>query len=217
MPEKPTYQELEQSIRDLENEAEKRKLTEDALRKNEEQYRSIFENNPIETITVDREARVTGYNLARQRVGDRLHHIGDVMYKDYATRHNIDIYRELMECIESGVSKEFPEQKYKDRYLYIRMSPFHGGAIITSRDITAGKLAEEERERLIQELTNALATVKKLSGLLPICSSCKKIRDDKGYWKRIEEYIRDHSEADFSHGICPECARRLYPDLVKEG
>jgi hypothetical protein len=55
-----------------------------------------------------------------------------------------------------------------------------------------------------------------LRGLLPICSSCKKIRNDQGYWEQIEVYIRDHSEADFSHGICPECAQKLYPELYKK-
>ncbi len=71
-------------------------------------------------------------------------------------------------------------------------------------------LAEEEREKLIRELQEALAKVKTLTGLLPICASCKKIRDDKGYWNQIEAYIRDHSEAEFSHGICPECMKKLY-------
>jgi len=66
------------------------------------------------------------------------------------------------------------------------------------------------------ELQSALAEVKKLGGLLPICASCKKIRDDKGYWQQIELYIRDHSEADFTHGICPECSARLYPNLIKK-
>ena len=65
----------------------------------------------------------------------------------------------------------------------------------------------------IDELRNALAKVNQLSGLLPICASCKKIRDDKGYWTQIEGYIRDHSEADFTHGICPECAEKLYSHL----
>lgn len=63
------------------------------------------------------------------------------------------------------------------------------------------------------QLYDSLSQVKKLSGLLPMCASCKKIRDDKGYWKQIEAYIRDHSEADFSHSICPECAIKLYPDF----
>ena len=60
-----------------------------------------------------------------------------------------------------------------------------------------------------KELRAALALVKQLSGLLPICASCKKIRDDKGYWQQIEAYIRDHSDAEFTHGMCPQCAKRL--------
>ena len=81
------------------------------------------------------------------------------------------------------------------------------------RDITQRKLLEEEREKLIEELKNALDRVKQLSGLLPICASCKKIKDDKGYWRQIELYIRDHSEAEFTHGICPDCVKKLYPDI----
>ena len=78
------------------------------------------------------------------------------------------------------------------------------------------KQLEEERERLILELREALSKVKTLSGLLPICASCKKIRNDKGYWEQMEIYIRDRSEADFSHGICPECAEKLYPEYYKK-
>jgi DNA-binding NtrC family response regulator len=76
------------------------------------------------------------------------------------------------------------------------------------------KRAEEEQIRLIFELQKALAKVKQLSGLLPMCASCKKIRDDKGYWNQLEAYISDHSEADFSHGICPECVKKLYPEYA---
>jgi bacterioferritin-associated ferredoxin len=81
------------------------------------------------------------------------------------------------------------------------------------RNLTERKAIEKEREKLIAELKDSLAQVKKLSGLLPICSHCKKIRDDKGYWNQIESYIYDHSEADFSHSICPECAKKHYPDF----
>ncbi|MGH9669812.1 MAG: GAF domain-containing protein [Terriglobales bacterium] len=77
------------------------------------------------------------------------------------------------------------------------------------------KRAEEERGRLISELQDSLAKVRTLSGLLPICANCKKIRDDKGYWNQIETYIRDRSQAEFTHGICPECAQRLYPQDYK--
>lgn len=83
----------------------------------------------------------------------------------------------------------------------------------SNRDVTDRKRAEVERETLISDLRDALSKVKMLSGLLPICASCKKIRDDKGYWKQIESYIRDHSEAAFTHGICPDCAKKEYPAI----
>ena len=78
--------------------------------------------------------------------------------------------------------------------------------------IAALEAAEEERERLIRKLQDALANIKTLSGLLPICFSCKQIRDDKGYWNQIDTYIRDHTDAEFTHGICPACMIKLYPD-----
>jgi hypothetical protein len=77
-------------------------------------------------------------------------------------------------------------------------------------DISERRRAAEERERMIDELKEALANVKTLRGLIPICASCKKIRDDKGYWSQVEVYVRDRSEAEFSHGICPDCMKKLY-------
>jgi PAS domain S-box-containing protein len=88
------------------------------------------------------------------------------------------------------------------------------GLIGIGRDITKRKMVEEERERLIKELQDAVADIKVLSGLVPICSSCKKIRDDKGYWTQLEGYIQAHSQAKFSHGVCPDCMKKLYPNFV---
>jgi hypothetical protein len=85
---------------------------------------------------------------------------------------------------------------------------FFAQCVVNSR-----KRAEEGQKQLVSELKEAMAEVKRLSGLLPICSSCKKIRDDKGYWNQLEAYIRDHSEVEFSHGICPECEKKLYSEL----
>ncbi len=76
--------------------------------------------------------------------------------------------------------------------------------------------AKTERESVIVKLEKSLEEVKLLSGLIPICSSCKKIRDDNGYWSQIESYISSHSEAEFSHSICPDCAKRLYPGLYEK-
>jgi PAS domain S-box-containing protein len=87
------------------------------------------------------------------------------------------------------------------------------GTLEINRDITERIKMTEERDRLIDDLQKALANVEVLNGLLPICASCKKIRDDKGYWNQIEAYISNHSKAQFSHGLCPDCARKLYPDL----
>jgi len=88
-------------------------------------------------------------------------------------------------------------------------------------EILEHERAEEEKEKLIIELTDALANIKQLKGLIPICASCKKIRDDQGFWNDVEAYIGQHSEAEFSHGICPDCTKKLYPDiyanLVKKG
>jgi PAS domain S-box-containing protein len=86
------------------------------------------------------------------------------------------------------------------------------GSVVTFFNISERKRAEDEREKLIHDLQKALADIKTLGGLIPICSSCKKIRDDKGYWNILEAYITEHSDAQFTHGLCPECALKLYPN-----
>ncbi|MGD9017252.1 MAG: hypothetical protein PVH30_07695 [Desulfobacterales bacterium] len=85
-----------------------------------------------------------------------------------------------------------------------------------SKEIEDRRKVQIENDALIVELKEAVSRVKTLSGLLPICTSCKKIRDDQGYWKQIETYIHDHSDAVFSHSICPECSKTLYPDLFDD-
>ena len=94
------------------------------------------------------------------------------------------------------------------------LKPFEERELHTTIEIALYKhKAEEEREKLIGELAYALAEIKTLRGILPICSSCKKIRDDEGYWNQLEVYIQEHSNALFSHSFCPECAKKLYPEI----
>lgn len=117
----------------------------------------------------------------------------------------------LMKAIELGI----------DRYVIKPVEmPRLTAAIDKCAEVIGHKRAiqkhAEEREALITELQTALTRVKLLSGLLPICAACKKIRDDKGYWNQIESYIHEHSEAEFSHGMCPDCAKSLYPEFYKE-
>lgn len=91
-----------------------------------------------------------------------------------------------------------------------------GGVIFIKPVFLSIKAAEQEQRKLAEKLQDALSNVKTLKGMLPICASCKKIRDDKGYWNQIESYIHTHTEAEFSHGICPDCARKLYPEIFAE-
>jgi PleD family two-component response regulator len=79
------------------------------------------------------------------------------------------------------------------------------------------KLRRDEQEELIVRLRNALDEVKQLRGIIPICAGCKSIRTDGGYWQQVEEYISSHSEIEFSHGLCPSCIKKLYPELAEEG
>lgn len=97
-----------------------------------------------------------------------------------------------------------------------RTEELHGANQVLRTEIAERTMAQRDLEEERQRLRAALGKVKQLSGMLPICANCKNIRDDKGYWMQIEAYIRDHSEAEFSHGLCPKCVRTLYPDVVEK-
>ncbi len=105
------------------------------------------------------------------------------------------------------------------RWLDVRIDPVKdrwgkvSGRLLVARDVTLQKALEDERERLIEELQQALGKVTQLEGMLPICANCRQVRDDGGLWGRIEDYLGSRSSVEFTHAICPDCARRLYPDL----
>lgn len=108
------------------------------------------------------------------------------------------------------------EPRYHQTPLFgIALAVAAAGAALGLHRWRISRIRAHERE-LERRVAEAVARVKRLHGLLPICSSCKKIRDDKGYWNAIEQYVRERSDAEFSHGICPECAAKLYPEYVDE-
>ncbi len=112
--------------------------------------------------------------------------------------------------MEEALKKSYEEL---DRRVKERTSDLAAANEQLKREIGERQKAEAEKEKLIVDLKGVLKEVKKLSGLIPICSSCKKIRDDRGYWNQLEVFIQKHSEAEFSHGVCPDCAKKLYPDF----
>jgi PAS domain S-box-containing protein len=115
--------------------------------------------------------------------------------------------RRFMSELAAGVCETYYAPL--ERWFSIRVYPFREGMSALIIDISARKNAQNERERLIRELQDALAHVRTLRGLIPICAWCKRIRNDRGYWEQLESYITSHSEADFSHGMCPDCAQKL--------
>ncbi len=142
------------------------KLSEEELREKEEFNFALFQHNPIQTMVVDREGRVVKTNMAKRKSGDKVPNIGDVMYKDYAGRHEIDLYSELMECMRLGKTKTFPGLKYDDKFLNISIASFPKGAIITSHDITEQKRAEKDKERLQAQLIQS----EKMAGIGTLAS-----------------------------------------------
>ncbi len=134
-----------------------------------------------------------------------------------------EAYREMWETLTAGKEwrGEFHNKKQSGELYWESafISPIRDAAghithyVAVKEDITERKQAEAERDRLINDLQKALAKVKSLSGLLPICAACKKIRDDRGYWSQVESYVQKHSEVTFTHSLCPDCISKLYPGL----
>jgi PAS domain S-box-containing protein len=215
----------EQTADELTNRASFSVNTGEGLSGDEEQFRALMDALP-NLVIVHQEGRIVFFNQEALRASGRAAHemrnmpmITDVDEADRPsvlensrrrlTGEKIDDY-EIIVRTQSGEPRNAIVRStlitYKGRPATLAM-------LI---DNTARKRAEEERERLILDLKDAISRIRTLSGMLPICSSCKKIRDDKGYWEQIEVYVRNHTEADFSHGICPECAEKLYPEYYKD-
>ena len=108
------------------------------------------------------------------------------------------------------------------RWLDIGLDPVRdrwgafAGRVLVARDVTLQKTFEDEREALVDQLQDAVKQVTQLEGLLPMCAQCRKVRDDQGYWARLEEFLATRTPVEFTHSICPDCARRLYPSIMEQ-
>jgi PAS domain S-box-containing protein len=220
-PRKPTYDELTKRVGELELEVDKLRSIKDVLKMREGTLRALL-NAPTETaILVDLEGTILATNeIAAQRIGKSADELIGLGIYEYLP-NSVAVVRKTKaeEVINSGKPLRFQDERagrLYDNNIYPIFDD--GGKIralaIFANDVTETKQAEISLVMERDKLHAALAKIKKLSGMLPICASCKKIRDDKGYWNQIESYIRKNSEAQFSHSICPKCANKLYPDIV---
>ncbi|RLC54256.1 MAG: hypothetical protein DRH79_01175 [Candidatus Cloacimonadota bacterium] len=146
--------ELTNTNRKLLNEIQVRKEAEKKAKDGEVFYNALFENNPIETIVVDRNGTVVSYNRAVTKNRSRFPKVGDIMYKDYAGKYDVDMYGELIDCIKIGKIKQFSEARYKDKVWSITIAPFEKGAIIASIDVSRQKFAEEQIMKLNKVFQN---------------------------------------------------------------
>lgn len=167
----------------------------------------------------DEVARAMGAGSARDLIGKTD---SDFYPREQADEFLEDDLRVLREGI-TIINKDEPRRTLagETRWILTTKVPLRDGddriigLVGVSKDITDRKRLEDERDRYIKELRAAAANVRTLRGLLPICAHCNHIRDDAGYWHRVEHYVQKHTHAEFSHGICPDCARKLYPEAAR--
>lgn len=229
---KPTYDELQKRVRELEKESQRCQQAEEELRESKQILEDIAQGITESIFLLSKDFKILWANkAAEQETGLSLEKlIGNYCYR--TTHHLEGPCRPpsdacpvcALEETGEAAAEEHIHFDNKGRKIFVEVSAYpvkdRQGRIVkyvhVAKNITERKQMEEEREQLIAKLHKSLAEVKTLSGLLPICASCKKIRDDKGYWNQIELYIKKHSEAEFSHGICPDCAKKLYPEMFKD-
>jgi len=196
-----------------------------SLVQSEERLRSIIHRSPFPIAVADTADEKISY--WSQSANDKFGHTPKNVSEWYALAYPDPDYRKnvikrwkpfLKKASESKEAVNTGEYQIVCKDGTIKTCELHAqiipeNLIVTFNDITERKRAEEERDKLVAELQKALSEVKTLRGILPICSHCKKIRNDEGYWDQIESYIGERSDAEFSHGICQECAEKYYPEM----
>ncbi|NIR25496.1 MAG: PAS domain-containing protein, partial [Gammaproteobacteria bacterium] len=195
-----TRAQLIEELRKLRESADREREAQEALRQTRERYRSLVESTDDSIYVVGPENQYVFMNrIHRERLGI---HGTEYVGKTYADFHNEEetgIFTEKVRTVlATGRSLQYQHRSLRNGKYYLRtLSPIRGpggdieAVTIVSKDINELKRAEVERDRIIFELQDALAQIKTLKGLIPICAWCKKIRDDSGYWQKIETYIKE--------------------------
>jgi PAS domain S-box-containing protein len=192
------------------------------LRIIKDRYRTLLDNSSDAIFSFDKDGQYLYVNneFSNTVCGKQPEHIIGKKIWDIFSKEEADKRYALVKWVfKNGKTKNIEVRVPNpngDTYHLITVKPILDeqnnvtSVICISKEITERIQVEKEREKLIKELQKALEDINTLSGLLPICAKCKKIRDDKGYWNSLEEYIEKHSDASFSHGMCSECSDELY-------
>ncbi len=218
---------LQQELSALKKEVQIQKQLIADLSKSEQQYRVAFEDANDLVHCVDADGYFLYANrLWRETLGYKEDEIRSMKIFDIVAPEFQNKCKNIFSCMMRGEEAEPTETVFitKDG-LRIMVegrcnTVFENGKAVEMRgvfrDITARKQLEAEKEALIAGLKKALEQVKTLEGFIPICASCKKVREDSGYWNQVETYIQKRSNAVFSHCMCPDCCSKLYPELFRK-
>ncbi|MBN1151112.1 PAS domain-containing protein [candidate division WOR-3 bacterium] len=195
-------------------------------KKSHEHYRAIFENLPYIAFTLDRKGRFIECNeYTRKLFKIEIEKVRGKGFYEIGFLQRRDIFkgiREFKKNLSGKVTdKTIYEIKIEGKKFYIELLgiPLMKNGIVTEvfdvgTDVTEQTIAIKEKEKLIGDLKKDLE--KKLNGFIPICANCKKIRDKDGLWYEIEDYFKNHHNLEFSHSLCPECLKSLYPDFNRD-
>lgn len=194
-----------------------------ALRRSEATARAFIDSLPETALLLAPDGTIL---MANQTAATRLRRpLPGLIGSNIAAVMSPELYTSrrahLEAVLHSKKAVTFEDQRH-DRRLHTELTPVLdpaggvGAVAVLSFDITERQHMEAQLRQSVADLEKALAEVQTLSGLLPICASCKKIRDDRGYWSHVEQYLGKRTRAEFSHGLCPDCMRRLYPEYVDE-
>jgi PAS domain S-box-containing protein len=212
-------------------EIRRRKRVEAMLRESEDKYRSLF-NQSVEGIYLhDLEGRILDVN---QVACSQLGYSRDELLQLSVFDLNSDV-KDSVNLSKDEILRQWKQWQAEQRFTLEAEYQRKDGTVVPAeistgvirygdrnvilaivQDISIRKQAEQELERVVRELRSSLAEIKTLRGIVPICSHCKKIRDDEGFWNQVEAYVSMRTEAKFSHGICPECVKKLYPDFYAD-
>jgi PAS domain S-box-containing protein len=224
MASKPTYGELWKRVQELEEAQFQRKRAEDGLRESEALFRNLFEHHAAVKLIIDPDTgNIIDANVtAAEFYGWTRAQLRQMRIQDINTLSPEEVKREMEKArAHERIHFEFRHRRadgsIRDVDVFSSKIEAKGKDLLYSviHDITDRKRAEEELKEERRRLQKALDDVRTLRGIVPICASCKKIRDDKGYWNQVEKYVTEHSEAQFSHGMCPECLKKFYPDFAR--